>query len=147
MSPKLTTHQTNQSKPEQVQATPAEKISNARPPNSAASAGSLEPAAATSSSMSPAVQEALAAAVPSLDLLAEFASKTTEELCASAYAAAVEMTALEYQLAGWEEKVMCHELALKSAADRGQIPWSDPRIVRYDREREVDLEMRRITHR
>lgn len=72
-----------------------------RPPSSAANAGSLERTTSASSSMAPAVQEALAVTPPSLEFLAEVAP--AEEL--------------------------------------------SPRIVRNERGREVDQEMRRISHR
>ena len=62
---------------------------------------------------------------------------------ARAASAAVTMGADDYDKSEHRE-VISHELALLAAADRGLIPSADQRIVRNQREREVDLEMRRI---
>jgi len=55
----------------------------------------------------------------------------------------VGLTASDYEKTP-HQAVISHELALLAAADRGLIPYSDPRIVRNEREREADLKMRRI---
>lgn len=80
-----------------------------------------------------------ASAIPGVS----YSDPVTEARVASAAAASVGLTAREYEQTPHQE-ALCHELALKSAADRGLVPWSDPRIVRCEREHEVDLEMRRL---